>query len=53
MKPVKNETQGTEFTLRVAKMQHKVREMVRKAERQFKLITRARMADMQFRVGGR
>jgi hypothetical protein len=46
MKAVKNETQ-------VAKMQRKVREMVRKTERQFKNMMRARMAELQFRVEGR
>ena len=42
----KNETQ-------VAKMQRKVREMVRKTERQFKSMMRNRMAELQFRVEAR
>lgn len=37
----------------VAKMQRKVRELVRKTERQFKNMMRVRMSNLQFRVEGR
>jgi hypothetical protein len=50
---MEGKTMKAKTETQVAKMQRKVREMVRKTERQFKLIMRVRMANSQFRVEAR